>query len=44
MGGKWVYVGDASGPDGLGGAAEVLAVHAALLPVGAAGAPELEGV
>lgn len=34
---RWVYVGSPSGPDGKGGAAQVLAVHAALLPVGTTG-------
>jgi hypothetical protein len=37
MNGEWVYVGHASDSNGLGGAAQVLAVHAALLPVGATG-------
>lgn len=37
MAGKWVYVGGPSGNNGQGGAAQVLAVHAALLPAGAAG-------
>jgi hypothetical protein len=37
MAGKWVYVGGPSGTNGQGGAAQVLAVHAALLPAGAAG-------
>ncbi|MEU5536881.1 galactose oxidase-like domain-containing protein [Streptomyces sp. NPDC020362] len=34
---SWVYVGGGSGPNGTGGAAQVLAVHAALLPVGQQG-------
>ena len=37
MRGRWVYVGSPSGPDGKGGAAQVLSVHAALLPVGTTG-------
>jgi hypothetical protein len=37
MAGKWVYFGAPSGNNGQGGAAQVLAVHAALLPAGAAG-------
>jgi len=37
MAGKWVYIGGPSGPNGQGGTAQVLAVHAALLPAGAAG-------
>src|SRR5262249_50741376 len=37
MNGRWVYVGGPSGSNGIGGAAQVLAVHAALLPVGTAG-------
>ncbi len=37
MAGRWVYVGSASGANGQGGAAQALAVHAALLPAGAAG-------
>jgi galactose oxidase-like protein len=35
--GSWIFVGAASGPSHMGGAAQVLAVHAALLPVGPAG-------
>jgi hypothetical protein len=31
---KWVYVGGPSGADGQGGASQVLAAHAALLPIG----------
>jgi hypothetical protein len=34
---QWVYVGGPSGANGQGGAAQVLAVHAALLPAGASG-------
>src|SRR6516225_7491627 len=34
---RWVYVGLPSGRTGTGGAAQVLAVHAALLPTGAHG-------
>ncbi|MGW2815629.1 galactose oxidase-like domain-containing protein [Streptomyces sp. NPDC001415] len=34
---RWVYVGGGSGPNGTGGAAQVLGVHAALLPVGQQG-------
>src|SRR5208283_2630275 len=34
---KWVYIGGPSGPNGQGGAAQVLAAHAALLPAGPAG-------
>jgi hypothetical protein len=37
MSARWVYVGSPSGPNGKGGAAQVLAVHAALLPLGSAG-------
>jgi hypothetical protein len=34
---NWVYVGGPSGTGGLGGAAQALAAHAALLPIGDGG-------
>ena len=37
MNAKWQYIGSPSGPAGSGGPAQVLAVHAALLPAGESG-------